>query len=42
MNGDEEQRSVFLARFSSMEIAVAGMIGAVILVVLLIVAASIT
>jgi hypothetical protein len=42
MNGDEEQRSVFLARFSSTEIALAGMIGGVILVVLLIVAASIT
>jgi hypothetical protein len=42
MNGDEEQRSVFLARFSSTEIAVAGMIGAVILVVLLIVAGTIT
>jgi len=42
MNGDDEQRSAFLARFSSTEIAVAGMISAVILVVLVIVAASIT
>jgi hypothetical protein len=42
MNGDDEQRSAFLARFSPTEIAVAAMIGAVILVVLVIVAASIT
>jgi len=40
MNGDEEQRSSFLARFTSTQIAVAGMIGAVILVILLIGAAS--
>jgi hypothetical protein len=42
MNGDEEQRSTFFARFSSTQIAVAAMIGAVVLVVLLIAAASIT
>jgi hypothetical protein len=42
MNGDDEQRSAFLSRFSSTQIAIAGMIGAVILVVLLIVSASVT
>jgi hypothetical protein len=42
MNGEQEPRPRFLARFSPTEIAVAGMIGAVILVVLLIVIASIT
>jgi hypothetical protein len=42
MNGDQEQRPTFLARFSSMQIAVAAMAGALILVVLLITAAIIT
>lgn len=42
MNGDQEERSTFLARFSSTQIAIAGMVGAVILVVLLLTAASIT
>jgi len=41
MNGEEEERSSFLARFSPTQIAVAGMVGAVILVVLVIVAASV-
>jgi len=42
MNGDQEERSTFLARFSSTQIAVAAMAGALILVVLLIAAAVIT
>lgn len=42
MNGEQEERSGLRARFSTMQIAIAGMVGAVILVVLLIAAASIT
>jgi hypothetical protein len=42
MNGDEKQRPTFLARFTSTQIAVAGMIGAVILVVLVVAASSVT
>jgi hypothetical protein len=42
MNGEQEERSRFLARFSSTQIAIAGMVAALILVVLLIAAASIT
>jgi hypothetical protein len=42
MNGDEEQRTAFLARFSSTQIAVAGMIAAVALVIALIALSSIT
>jgi hypothetical protein len=42
MNGDQEERSTFLARFSSTQIAIVVMAGAVILVVLVIAAASIT
>ena len=42
MNGDENEQATFLARFSPTQIAVAGMVGAVILVVLLIGAAVIT
>jgi hypothetical protein len=42
MNGDQEERSTLLARFSFTQIAVAAMAGALILVVLLIAAAVIT
>jgi hypothetical protein len=42
MNGENEQRSGFFARFSAMQIAVAGMVGAVVLVILLIATASVT
>jgi hypothetical protein len=42
MNGEQEERSTFFARFSSTQIAIAVMVGAVILVVLLIASASIT
>jgi hypothetical protein len=42
MNRDENQQQTFLARFSPTQIAVAGMVGAVILVVLLIGAAVVT
>jgi hypothetical protein len=42
MNGEQEPRPRFLTRFSPTQIAVAGMVGAVILVVLLIATASIT
>jgi hypothetical protein len=42
MNGEQEPRSTFLARFSPTQIAIAVMVGAVILVVLLIASASIT
>jgi len=42
MNGEQEPRPSFLARFSPTQIAVAGMVGAIILVVLLIASASLT
>lgn len=42
MNGDDEQNPTFLARFTFTQIAVAGMIGAVILVVLVVAATSVT
>jgi hypothetical protein len=42
MNGEEDSKRTFLARFSSMQIAIVVMAGAVILVVLVIAAASIT
>ena len=42
MNGDDEQNPTFLARFTSTQIAVAGMIGAVILVVIVVAASSVT
>jgi hypothetical protein len=42
MNGEQEPQRGFLTRFSPTQIAVAGMVGAVVLVVLLIATASIT
>ncbi len=42
MNGEEDPKPTFLARFSSTQIAIVVMAGAVILVVLVIAAASIT
>ncbi len=42
MNGDEDPKATFLARFSTTQIAIVVMAGAVILVVLVIAAASIT
>ena len=41
-NGEHERQATFLARFSSTQLAVTGMVGAVIVVVLLIAATAFT